>query len=220
MHRHQPVKPTDSRQPASSRLRGIVQSRMWKWILGILAIIIALVVWRAVAAYKSFTAGGNQTSIVIAAPPVRVFASLANADSLSTYLVESGAATTTRTGPLQVGDKIHVESRSTRGSRTTSFDWTVLQIRPAELLVMEIASDSVRGALAVRRDSLSVRGDSTVVTSTVSAPMFDSLQTVRRDSGRAVRGAMVGFGSKLFISAFRLQAEAELRRLKSRIESK
>lgn len=32
MQRYQPAKPTDSGQPAATRLRGIVQSRMWRWI--------------------------------------------------------------------------------------------------------------------------------------------------------------------------------------------
>jgi uncharacterized protein YndB with AHSA1/START domain len=194
-----------------------------KWVLRIFAglvVLVALVAWWGYSKYKKFTAGGNTTTVSIHAPAERVFASLANADSVTTWVGPGATPVATRHGMMQPGDTLRVESTSGRGSRNGAFTWMVTEVRLNQLLAMELRADTSNSVFATRRDSLVQMGDSTLVITTVGSPMFDSARTTLRDSVRKGASVMLDFGSKIALSAFRVQSENELRRLKAHIEGR
>ena len=92
---------------------------MWKWIVGALLGLVVLVAALGYYAYHRFTkfaSGGDSTSVVISASPSRVFASLANTDSLAVWMGAESMITASRSGPLVIGDTVHVERIGKRAS--------------------------------------------------------------------------------------------------------
>jgi hypothetical protein len=192
---------------------------MWKWIGGILLIIVLCIVGAMWAGYRKLTAAGDTPSIVVAGSPDRVFAALANHDSLANWWVIKGSPAPTGHGPLAVGDSLPAQTPRANGGGRLS-NWIVDAIVPGKLLALSLRSGAVGMVVVVRRDSLVARGDSTEIITSVTTPMITSLQT--GDSGTAPkRGAgLIGVSSKLLISAMRLQSNVELTRLKSHIEGR
>jgi hypothetical protein len=87
VHRHQPVKATDSRQPASSRLRGIVQSRMWKWIFDahrLLGVTVEIVDDQLASLTKTAVRPDTDAGDSLSAVPQAIAQSLTSATSLVT----------------------------------------------------------------------------------------------------------------------------------------
>lgn len=125
--------------------------------------------------------------------------------------------TASRHGIVAAGDTVHITSGS-RGTSQQNVSWVVGDMTPGRVLVLEIRNDSTGMTLASRRDSLVARADSTVVVSTIAAPMMESLRAQRGDTGGKLGGAVLDLGSKIMVSAFRALSEQDLRRLKARIE--
>jgi uncharacterized protein YndB with AHSA1/START domain len=201
-----------------------------KWVVGCLAVgvaLVGLVVWLVYSKYKTFTGAGPSVSVVIDAPATRVFASMADADSLREWRAETTGISSTRRGLLRVGDTVRILSRTIRvGSRTSGSDSTerladhvVTALVPDRLLVFEARDDSSGATMIVRRDSLVARGDSTEVISTILVPVADSIRA-RVDTANRGERAMFDMASRLMISIVRMQFGVELERLKERIEGR
>lgn len=189
---------------------------MWKWIVGAALVLVVLLAATCWYGYKKLTAGGASATVAIAATPDRVFASLANPDSMALWMSDGSSIAASHHGILTVGDTLHIE-RGTPGRAHQQYTWTVSEVIPGHLLVVQMRADT-SGVFASRRDSLFAEGDSTIIVSTIASPMIDSMRTRRGDTGGKVGGALLDFGSKMLISAFRIVSEEELKHLKTRIE--
>lgn len=189
---------------------------MWKWIVGAAALIAVLLVVTCWYGYKKLTAGGDSAVVAIAATPERVFASLADPDSMAVWMGAGSKISAPHHGLLTAGDTLRVET-GTPGRSYQQYIWIVSAVTPGRLLVLQMRSDT-SGVFATRRDSLVASGDSTIIISTIASPMIDSMRTLRGDTGGRVGGALLNFGSKVLISAFRVVSEHELKRLKARLE--
>lgn len=185
---------------------------MWKWIGGIVLIIIlcfAAAIWTG---YRKLTAGGDAATVTIAGTPERIFAALANHDSLPGWYVLRGQPTPSGRGPIAVGDSLpaQVPQAASRG-RTTR--WVADAVVPGKLIVLSLHSDTA--IVAVRRDSLVSIGDSTEVVTTISSPLMDNVKAQNPNGA-----GLIGVSSKLLVSAMRLQSKVELLRLKNHIEGR
>jgi uncharacterized protein YndB with AHSA1/START domain len=190
---------------------------MWKWIGGILLLIVLCLAGASWLGYRKLTAGGDAASVTIAGPPDRVFAALANHDSLATWWVLKGQSAASGHGPIAVGDSLPVQV--SQSSRQRLSRWIVDEIRPGKLLVLSLHNDTAGVTVAVQRDSLVSLGDSTEIISTISSPMMEGIRS--RGGDEAPKGgALIGMSSKLVISAMRLQSKLELTRLKNHIEGR
>jgi uncharacterized protein YndB with AHSA1/START domain len=189
---------------------------MWKWIVGAAVIIVVLLVGAFWYGYRKLTTGGDSATVTIAATPDRVFASLADPDSMVVWMGTGSKVAALHHGLLREGDTLHIET-GTPGRSHQQYVWVVGEVTPPRLLVLQMRADT-SGVFATRRDSLVARGDSTTIISTIASPMIDSMRTQRGDTGGRVGGALLNFGSKVLISAFRIVSERELKRLKARLE--
>lgn len=178
---------------------------MWKWIGGIVLGLIVLVMGAAWWGYQkvttSFSPDGT-VRVAIAATPARVFASLSDADSAATWMAGGSTVTTGKHGPFVPGDSIRLEVRAVGGGRPVT--WTVTDVVPGQYVTKQLQSpDPKHKFTAIRRDSITAEGDSTIVISRMSttAPVTDT-------------------GEQLMISMFKVQSKLELMTLKSRIEGK
>lgn len=187
------------------------EESMWKWIGGILLIIILCLAGAMWAGYQKLTSGGDAATVTIAGSPERVFAALANHDSLASWYVLKGDPTPTGHGLFGAGDSLPAQTprSGSRGSK-----WVADEVVPGKLLVLSLHNDTNHAVIAVRRDTLISLGDSTRIISTVSSPMMDSVRS------QSDNGALVGASSKLLISGMRLQSKIELARLKNHIEGR
>lgn len=170
---------------------------MWKWIVGGAAVIVVLLIGTCWYGYKKLTAGGDSVTVAIAAAPDRVFASLSNPDSMALWMGDRSKVIAPHHGMLSVGDTLHIQTGAP-GRSAQQYIWIVNAVTPGQLLALEMRSDT-GGVFATRRDSLIGRGDSTIIVSTIAAPMIDSMRTMRGDTGGKVRGALLNFGSKVVI---------------------
>jgi uncharacterized protein YndB with AHSA1/START domain len=191
---------------------------MWKWIVGAALVLVVLLVGVCWSGYRRLTAGGDAVAVSIGAPPAKIFASLANADSMAVWMSAGSTVTASHKGMLVVGDTVHVEQMAR--ARREQYTWTVAALVPDQLLVLEMRSDTSGQAVATQRDSLVQRGDSTDVISTIGSPLIDSLRQRHGDSAARVPGAILEMSSKVLTSALRLRSEQELHRLKARLEGK
>jgi hypothetical protein len=93
---------------------------------------------------------------------------------------------------------------------------------PDKLLVLEVRSDTTGTLLGTRRDSLISIGDSTRVVSNVVVALPDSIRrAAKSDTARNVRSdAMIDMTSRMIFSAFRMESNIDLTRLKDRIEGR
>jgi uncharacterized protein YndB with AHSA1/START domain len=192
---------------------------MWKWIGGIVALVVVCLVGAMWAGYHKLTAAGDVANVVIAGSPDRVFAALANHDSLANWWIIKGSPAPMGHGPLAVGDSLPAQTPRAE-SRQRLSNWVVDQVTPGKLLVLSLHSDTAGAIVAVRRDSLVARGDSTEVVSAISSPMMDNLQSSDTVRNSRSGSALLGMSSKLIVSAMRLQSKVELTRLKNHIEGR
>ena len=192
---------------------------MWKWIVGALLVLVVAIAGFCYVAVKKITSGGDTVTVTVAATPERVFAALADPDSMQTWMMPGSLVGATHRGPVVAGDTLRVETAGPGGRGHQEFTWFIRTATPGQLLVIEMR-DSTRTAFTARRDSLVASGDSTRIISTIASPMMDSLKTERGDTGGRTGGAMLNFATKMLVSAFRLQSEAELRQLKAHLEAK
>jgi uncharacterized protein YndB with AHSA1/START domain len=195
---------------------------MWKWILGIIAALCLLVLvggwWGYKAMQKNLSPDGTER-VTIAGTPARVFAALANGDSVPKWMASGNTITSTRHGPLAVGDSLLVAMKSGFGVAQRPMTWQITEVVPDHLLAFQLVSDSTRRVIAIRRDSLVAVGDSTNIISTVASPLIDSIQTAHANPKPKTSDAIVGLGSTIVISAFRMQSKLDLLQLKAHIEN-
>lgn len=188
---------------------------MWKWLGGCLVVVVVLFVflfWWSLRTIRNSTEPDGSIAVMIAAPPERVFASMSSGDSLSTWMAQGNTVITPRRELLQPGDMIRIRFQ---GMPRDAMSWQVAEVVPNVKLVLQL-SDSTGRALATRRDSISVQGDSTRVSSRLTSPMLDNPASL--DTSAAGSDALFDMTSNLVFSMFRMQSKMELTRLKERIE--
>lgn len=193
---------------------------MWKWIVGALLVLVVAVAAFCYVAVKKFTSGGDTVAVTVAAAPDRVFAALADPDSMTTWMMRGSVVTTSHPGILKAGDTLHVETGKPGSPLHKQFIWVVSEATLGKLLVLEMRDSTGVAVYATRRDSLIASGDSTRIVSTIAVPMMDSIKSERGDTGGKVGGVILDFGSKLMITTFRMQSEQELQQLKRHLEAK
>ena len=185
---------------------------MLRWIGGCAVVAVLLVVIGMCAGYRriSTMAGeGPEETVVIHAPAARVFAMVANADSLPEWRMEGLGIRASRAGLLQAGDSVVFQS-STPANRNIRSTWYVGAVVPNVLITFHLRNGG--RSMATRKDSVIALGDSTQIISSMVARL-DSL------AADSVSGSAMGeMSSKLFITAGRMQTRQELLRLKLRIE--
>jgi uncharacterized protein YndB with AHSA1/START domain len=194
---------------------------MLKWIGGCLVLIIVFLIGGAWWTYRtmrgSFEPDGS-VRVAIAATPERVFAAMANGDSVGKWMGETNSVSVSQPGVFIPGSHIRVSIR-TRGIPQQPIDWIVREVIPNQLLVRELASE--RGQrVAVRRDSLAAKGDSTIVFSRTVSPMVDSAAVQSDKTKGTTKGGIAGATGDLMVSMFRFQSKIELESLKAHIEGK
>lgn len=193
---------------------------MWKWIVGALLVVVVAVAGFCYVVVKKVASGGDTVMVTVAATPDRVFAALADPDSMETWMNSGSVVTASHRGVVLVGDTLHLETGKV-GSRThQQVTWIVTEATAGKILALEMRDSTGAMVLATRRDSLAGGGDSTTIVSTIASPMMDSLKTERGDTGGRVGGAILNLGSRLLVSGFRQLSEQELRKLKAHLERK
>jgi uncharacterized protein YndB with AHSA1/START domain len=193
---------------------------MWKWIGGCLLVCAAVIgfgLWSGYRKLATFGSGDGTETVMIAAPVSRVFASLANSDSLSTWMAEHTGMKAGHHGMLVAGDTLQGQMRLRFNVGNKPVKWTVSEVTPGQLLTLQLRSDSSGKLIARRQFTLSAKGDSTRITSAVAAPMLDSMRVNRADSVTPSE-AIIDVTSKLLMSALRMQSHVELQQLKTRVE--
>jgi uncharacterized protein YndB with AHSA1/START domain len=193
---------------------------IWKWLGGCLLVCVVLLgiaLWQGYRQLASSGAGNGTDTVTIAAPITRVFASIANADSLSGWMGERLGVKVGHHGMLAPGDTLEIETRARFIPQKRKLKWTVTDVRPNQLLAVQLRSDSSGELIATRQLSLAAKGESTFITSAITAPLMDSIRAGHRDTLKA-SDAYLDAASRLLISGLRLQTHIELEQLKSRIE--
>ncbi|HVD62071.1 MAG TPA: hypothetical protein VNC11_14460 [Gemmatimonadaceae bacterium] len=190
-----------------------------KGCLVILALL-ALAMWWGYRKMAS-VASGPPPDVTIHAPASRVFASLANGDSIPTWMGRGNVVLVSRHGMVLPGDTISVQLRRAFGGRFERIRWIVSAVVPDKLVVLEVRSDTTGTLLGTRRDSLISMGDSTRVVSNVVVALPDSIRrAAKSDTGtKGSADAMIDMTSRMIFSAFRMESKLDLTRLKTRIES-
>ncbi len=192
---------------------------MWKWLGGCLGVVIVLLIalfWWSMRTIRNSAEPDGSISVMIGAPPQRVFASMANGDSVGTWMAQGSTVITNRTGPLQPGDVLRIRFR---GTSRDALSWHVAEVVPDRLLVLQLRSDASGQVVATRRDSLSIAGDSTRVSSRLSSPLLTG-PAPNVDSSQPDDGALHDMTSGLVLSMFRMQSKVELTNLKHHIEGR
>jgi uncharacterized protein YndB with AHSA1/START domain len=182
-------------------------------------VVIGIALWSGYRKLASSGAGHGTDTLTIGAPVPRVFASIANADSLSGWMADRRRVTAGHHGMLATGDTLEIETKIPLSSGMRRLKWTVSDVRTNQLLALQLRSDSVGELIATRQFSLAAKGDSTFITSAIAAPIVDSIRAGRSDTLKS-SDAYLDAASRLLISALRLQSHIELEQLKSRVEGK
>lgn len=195
---------------------------MWKWLGGclvIVVVVIAIGVWTGYRKLSQFSGPNKPETVAIAAPASRVFASVANADSLSTWMSERMGVSASRHGMLVPGDTIQMDARFrfNIGKGREANRWIVSDVKPDQMLALEMRNDTSKRIVAQRLYNLSAKGDSTLITITVSTPGLDSMIAHRGDTIKA-SDAFISGATKLMMASLRMQAHRELQLLKAHIE--
>lgn len=195
---------------------------MLKWLGGCLLVVIIVVVVGGYWGFKTMRGSlepDGSARVAIAGTPQRVFAALANADSIKTWMSPGTNVTISQPGPLVPGSRIRVSMRSRTGIPQQPMEWIVRQVVADQLIVRELITDKGQ-RVAVERDSLSAAGDSTVVVSRVGSPMIDSIMVARQKKTGDSTSGYAGVTGDIMLSMFQIQAKLELQSLKSHIEGK
>jgi uncharacterized protein YndB with AHSA1/START domain len=191
---------------------------MLKWIASGCLVIILIVCVVAYAGYRkmqSIAANGPAVTVSFGATPERVFAAMSHTDSLAAWFAPGMSMHTARKGTLVAGDTIFLtQQRRDSVARTA---WVIDTVVPNRLIAMRWVI--LQGGMVVhrRRDSLTVAGDSTRVTSTIVPAMIDSISAARTRANGA-SGGLIDMAATMGTAGARIQAEQELRRLKLHIE--
>lgn len=157
--------------------------------------------------------------VAIAATPERVFTTMANSDSVSQWIGQGNTVSASQPGIFVPGSRIRITLRSTAGIPQEPMDWVVREVVPNQLLVRELQTNKGQ-SVALRRDSLMAKGDSTIVISRTVSPMIDSIVVATDRKKGTTNGGMAGVTGELMVSMFRFQSKIELQTLKGHIEGK
>lgn len=192
---------------------------MLKWIGGgclVLLLCVGVVSYMGYRQMASLAAKGPSVSVAMAATPERVFATLASGDSIYTWGDPASGMSlrTTRSGPFEVGDTIFVTMRRDSVSRSV---WIVDTIVPNVLIERRWVTLKGNMVLQRRRDSVAGAGDSTHVTSTITATIVDSATASRRQA-TGVSGGLLDMATTMGTAGARIEAEQQLRWIKAHIE--
>lgn len=192
---------------------------MWKWIAGGLLVLVVLLAGTCYFGYRKFTEGGDTLTVMIGASPERVYASLADPDSLSTWVNVGSTISSHRHGLLVEGDSFTVVQPPLKVGRSgATAGYLVLSSTPGHSLLLRVTGDSLdRIARITQHDSLEAVGDSTRLTISYAATILDSTRMPVRDSSKSA-GAVLGFAQKMIVAAMRLSMETDVQRLKARVE--
>ncbi|HEX7939926.1 MAG TPA: SRPBCC family protein [Gemmatimonadaceae bacterium] len=188
---------------------------MWKWILGAVVLVVLLIgsgMWYGFRKMSQLANGDSTVTVTIGGAPERVFASLANGDSIGDWMV-GGRVRPSRGGQLRQGDTLYVEQRDS--TRAQHMAWVVGDVVPNKSFALQLVADTLNVVAVSRRYTVMGQGDSTVIFSTVTSPMMDS---VKRAESRGKNSAMMEFASKMMVGAMRMQNQMELKQLKARVE--
>jgi uncharacterized protein YndB with AHSA1/START domain len=192
---------------------------MLKWIASgclVIIVVVGIVMYAGYRKMKSIAAEGPSVSIGIHATPERIFASMSHTDSLGSWFAPGTTLRSTKKGALAIGDTLYMlSSRDTTGTMA----WIVDTLVANKVIAMRWISVTNNMTMTTRRDSLSISGDSTLVTSTIGSFLTDST-TAARARANGVSAGVLAMGSTMGIASARLQAEAELKRLKTHIEGR
>ena len=193
---------------------------MWKWIGVIALCVVVLIVGAMFYGYRTLTAGGDSVAVTIGASPQRVFASLADHDSVATWRITTTEAAPTQHGRIAVGDTLPVGGSRT-SPRRGRMTWIATDVTPGRVVAFALRNDSTGAIIATRRDSIVAAGDSTTIVSTIASPLMDSLRVGNGDEPvSGGKGTVLDMSSKLVVSSFRMQSKAELTQLKDRLEGR
>ena len=192
---------------------------MLKWIGGCLVLAIVLVgggLWYGYHQLRGSLEPDGSARVAIAATPERVFATMGNADSVVAWMGKSSNVSVSRPGVLIPGSRVRISVRSPANLPQEPMDWVIREVVPNQLIVRELVTAKGQSA-ALRRDSLSAKGDSTIITSTLVSSLVDSLVAVKDRQKGTTKGELAG---DLMLSLFRFQSKVELQTLKAHIEGK
>jgi uncharacterized protein YndB with AHSA1/START domain len=195
---------------------------MWKWIGGcflLCVVIIGVAAFWGFSKVKDMMDEPSVATITIGASPERVFASMANADSLSTWMATK--PNVGRSGMLVVGDTFALGDSPTNPNKgQQSISWTVSEIKAPHLIAYRIRTDSGGKGMefATLRDSLVARGDSTEVIATFLMP--DTLTLTTTPGENKAPPAALKSMFKLMLVGFTQMEKVNLMQLKERIEGK
>ena len=192
---------------------------MLKWIASgclVIVVVIGIVMYAGYRKMKSIAAEGPSVTVGIHATPERIFASMTHTDSLGSWFATGATLRSTKKGALAIGDTLYVLTRRDTSGATA---WIVDTLVANKLIALRWISVTNNMTMTTRRDSLSVSGDSTLVTSTIGSFMSDSLAAAKARAN-GVSAGVLEMGSTMGIASSRLQAEVELKRLKSHIEGR
>ena len=179
---------------------------MWKWLGGCLLIVLLLIVgamWWGYQKMANSVSPDGSVRVTVAGSPVRVFELLSNADSISSWMAGGNTVYTNKHGTFVPGDSIRIGMNVSVGGRGQQMLWHITQVVPGQVVARELTSpDPTHKFMAVRRDSIAPRGDSTEVISITTTPAAAGSST----------------SAMLALSMFRVQSKLELTALKARVE--
>ena len=184
---------------------------MLKWLGGCLLIAIVLIgvgSWYAMRSIRESLEPDGTARVTIAASPQRIYSSLSNGDSAATWRATGSTVTTSRRGPFAIGDSVRIEVKGSLGVGQRPIVWHVRELKPDQVIAMDLMNETGTHVIATRRDSLVANGDSTVVISAIYTMLPDSVQN------------RAGVAGDMMMSMFRMQSKLELQSLKARIEGR
>jgi hypothetical protein len=97
--------------------------------------------------------------------------------------------------------------------------WVVAEIRPDQLFSMELRSDTTGRIVATRQFTVAAKGDSTLVTSSVTTPAADAIRAQKTGNVKQSDAWIAGL-SKMMMASLRMQSHLEIEQLKQHIEGK
>jgi uncharacterized protein YndB with AHSA1/START domain len=196
---------------------------MWKWVGGCLLLIVFCVLaasWWGYQKMQSTLSPDGIDRVTIAGSPARVFATLANGDSVQRWMGQGNQVFASRRGPLVVGDSVRIAVRSGFGPASRPMIWQVTQIVPDRVLALRLMSDTSHRVVAIRHDSLTAIGDSTTIVSTLVSPLMDSLKNAHSQGKPKTDRGIIDVTSNLMLAALRTQSKLDLLQLKAHIENR
>jgi uncharacterized protein YndB with AHSA1/START domain len=195
---------------------------MRKWLGGCLLIglvVVGMGVWSMWRKLSPYSGPNGPETTVIAAPVSRVFASIANADSLAGWMTPGLGVRASHHGMLVAGDTLRVGANGRLTFGTEPMKWVVVDVRPDQLIALQLRSDSTGKVVAGRQFTVAPRGDSTLLTSSVTTPVADSIRA-RQSKDVKQSDAWIAGLSKMMMASLRMQSHLEMEQLKQHIEGR